>query len=69
MTSSPIREEMRGDRRLSVQMIKSKDGIELALARLPSEGPPLLLIHGSFSNRGFWISPKLNFPHATPLPT
>lgn len=60
--------ERRGDLSEDVYRLKpgnSPDGtVELAVTRLgPADGPenrgvPVILLHGSFSNRRFWYSPK-----------
>ena len=59
--------ERRGDLSEDVYRIKAANSpdatVELAVTRLgladhPSRGMPLVLLHGSFSNRRFWYSPK-----------
>ncbi|KAF1010891.1 MAG: hypothetical protein GAK32_01195 [Pseudomonas fluorescens] len=63
-----ISAERRGDLSEDVYRLKpgnSPDGtVELAVTRLgkadapPRRGVPVILLHGSFSNRRFWYSPK-----------
>ena len=63
-----ISAERRGDLSEDVYRLKpgnSPDGtVELAVTRLgladapESRGIPVILLHGSFSNRRFWYSPK-----------
>jgi hypothetical protein len=63
-----ISAERRGDLSEDVYRLKpanSPDGtVELAVTRLgladvaQSRGMPVVLLHGSFSNRRFWYSPK-----------
>lgn len=59
--------ELRGDLSEDVYRLKPGNGpdptVELALTRLgqvaqESRGTPVILLHGSFSNRRFWYSPK-----------
>jgi hypothetical protein len=59
--------ERRGDLSEDVYRIKAGNGpdpsVELALTRLgladqgQPQGVPVILLHGSFSNRRFWYSP------------
>ena len=60
--------ERRGDLSEDVYRIKAGNGpdpsVELAITRLgladqvQAQGVPVILLHGSFSNRRFWYSPK-----------
>ena len=50
-----------GPVRASVYRARTADDVELAITRLGSEGeaecgPPVILIHGTFCQRSFWIS-------------
>lgn len=46
-----------------VYRLSTKDGVELAVTRLWSEegasrGDPVVLVHGTFCQRSFWVSDK-----------
>lgn len=48
---------------LEIRKIKTPDGAILAMSRIKPKGAsllpfPVILVHGSYSNRGFWISKK-----------
>jgi len=52
-----------GDVSVAVIWIETKDGCELAITRIQKKNPdklsiPIILIHGSYSKRNFWISDK-----------
>jgi len=63
-----ISAELRGDLSEDVYLLKPNNSpdssVELALTRLglagaeDVRGVPVVLLHGSFSNRRFWYSPK-----------
>ncbi len=56
--------ETLGSTSTELHRIKTRDAVEIVLTRIPPSDPgnqhgtPVLLVHGNFSNRGFWISPK-----------
>lgn len=60
--------ELRGDLSEDIYLLKPRNspdaGVELAVTRLGradtpgSRGVPVILLHGSFTNRRFWFSPK-----------
>jgi pimeloyl-ACP methyl ester carboxylesterase len=50
-----------GPYRASVFRLRTGDDVELAVTRLEHDGdpgPPVVLVHGTFCQRNFWISPK-----------
>ncbi len=68
-TVSPVVEPTRthmeslGEVETILHRIPSGGGVEIALTRLapgPREGhgTPVVLVHGNYSDRGFWVSPK-----------
>lgn len=52
-----------GGVKVEVNTIQTKDNVELAISRIKPRGPkslpfPVILVHGSYSTRSFWISSK-----------
>ncbi len=48
---------------VEIHRVRTEDGAELALTRVPAprasaHGTPVVLVHGNYSRRNFWISPK-----------
>jgi len=67
MTAHRKRSERLGPVEAEVTWIPAPGGAEIALTRVPPSagrpegephGTPVLLVHGNFSNRGFWLSPR-----------
>ncbi|HOW82450.1 MAG TPA: alpha/beta fold hydrolase [Spirochaetota bacterium] len=56
------RQERIADITAEISMIKTADGAALALTRIPTKqganpAGPVILLHGNYSKRNFWISP------------
>lgn len=52
-----------GGVKVEVNTIQTKDNVELAISRIKPRGPksllfPVILVHGSYATRSFWISSK-----------
>src|SRR5690606_36740903 len=63
LSRAEIRADLSEDVYLLRHGISSDSSVELALTRLgrvdaEKPGVPVILLHGSFSNRRFWYSPK-----------
>ncbi len=67
MTEFKNRKETLGGVEVEVTWVPCGNGAEIAMTRVPAQpgksggrphGTPVILVHGNFSNRGFWISPK-----------
>ncbi len=65
-TSAPtarIEPEQLGPIAAEIHRLDAEDGAELALTRVPAapadaHATPVVLVHGNYSRRNFWISPK-----------
>ncbi len=60
---SPLELETLGSVDVEIHRVRTEDGAELALTRVPAphasaHGTPVVLVHGNYSRRNFWISPK-----------
>lgn len=56
-------QESLGECKAEIHWIQAADRKEVALTRLPvcpagGHGTPIVMVHGNYSDRGFWISPK-----------
>jgi pimeloyl-ACP methyl ester carboxylesterase len=56
-----VEEDRIGPERARVYRIKTQDGVEIAVTRLGEGTPigePVVLVHGTFCQRSFWVSDK-----------
>lgn len=59
-----IEHQSLGEVNVEIHRVKAGRHAELALTRVPPptgrnlHSTPVILVHGNFSNRGFWVSPK-----------
>ncbi len=63
VSPSRNRQESLGQVEAEIRWITAADGVEIALTRLSPASPgkrglPVVLVHGNYSDRGFWVSPK-----------
>lgn len=58
-----VRQEQRGRYILDINRLKTADNAKLCLGRIrrvtaPRYFPPVILVHGTYAMRNFWLSPK-----------
>ena len=74
-TTQPFEVDQVGPAPARVYRLETEDDVELAITRLGSEaeaeaeentGEPVILVHGTFCQRSFWVSDK--GPHERTFP-
>lgn len=62
MQTTHVRDEQFGETKVSVMELRTGDDVPLCITRiLPQQEPsrgPVVLIHGTYTKRNFWVSPK-----------